>query len=272
VTLRRGRAALHPETRRHVERAGAGRIDHHRHQHGANPAGQSRPAKPHRSDFTGWCGRRAIGAELRAGLPPDLRLERAGNAIRPRRSQRRLFAESDGDEPAGAGGGHVPDLQRHHFSVVQRRALLGMLASPGRQPPRTVDWGVWARRCCWAWRALCWVGFWDCGWDRDWCIWSPAPSTICTTCSASASSFIEPGSLAKGAALGLLATLAAAWLPAREAANAPPGLVLSRLSGKPLAGRSAALGLDRTGAAGRRRTDSAVFAFLAFRVSPVCSC
>jgi putative ABC transport system permease protein len=40
--------------------------------------------------------------------------------------------------------------------------------------------------------------------------------------------FITPGSLAKGVGLGLLATLAAAWLPAREAADAPPGAVLSR--------------------------------------------
>ena len=39
---------------------------------------------------------------------------------------------------------------------------------------------------------------------------------------------IDPGSLAKGVALGLLATLAAAWLPAREAADAPPGAALSR--------------------------------------------
>ncbi|MCP5195988.1 MAG: ABC transporter permease [Gammaproteobacteria bacterium] len=41
--------------------------------------------------------------------------------------------------------------------------------------------------------------------------------------------FIDFGSLVKGAALGLLATLAAAWLPAREAADAPPGAVLSRI-------------------------------------------
>ncbi len=40
--------------------------------------------------------------------------------------------------------------------------------------------------------------------------------------------FLDPGSLAKGAALGLLATLAAAWLPAREAAEVPPSLALSR--------------------------------------------
>lgn len=40
--------------------------------------------------------------------------------------------------------------------------------------------------------------------------------------------FIDPWSLAKGAALGVCATLAAAWLPAREAADAPPGAVLSR--------------------------------------------
>lgn len=40
--------------------------------------------------------------------------------------------------------------------------------------------------------------------------------------------FITPGSLAKGVVLGLMATLAAAWLPAREAAEAPPGAVLSR--------------------------------------------
>lgn len=39
---------------------------------------------------------------------------------------------------------------------------------------------------------------------------------------------IDPWSLGKGAALGILATLAAAWLPAREAANAPPGAALSR--------------------------------------------
>lgn len=40
--------------------------------------------------------------------------------------------------------------------------------------------------------------------------------------------FIDPLSLGKGAALGLLATLAAAWLPAREAADALPGAALSR--------------------------------------------
>lgn len=40
--------------------------------------------------------------------------------------------------------------------------------------------------------------------------------------------YIAPLSLIKGAALGLLATLLAAWLPAREAANAPPGAALSR--------------------------------------------
>ena len=40
--------------------------------------------------------------------------------------------------------------------------------------------------------------------------------------------FIEPIALAKGAALGVLATLAAAWLPAREAAAVPPGAALSR--------------------------------------------
>ena len=40
--------------------------------------------------------------------------------------------------------------------------------------------------------------------------------------------FLDPGSLAKGAALGILATLAAAWWPAREAAEVPPSLALSR--------------------------------------------
>lgn len=39
---------------------------------------------------------------------------------------------------------------------------------------------------------------------------------------------IDPWSLVKGGALGLSATLAAAWLPALEAANAPPGAVLNR--------------------------------------------
>ncbi len=40
--------------------------------------------------------------------------------------------------------------------------------------------------------------------------------------------FIDPWSLARALSLGVLATVAAAWLPAREAANAPPGAVLSR--------------------------------------------
>jgi putative ABC transport system permease protein len=40
--------------------------------------------------------------------------------------------------------------------------------------------------------------------------------------------YVAPLSLLKGAALGLLATLLAAWLPAWEAANAPPGAALSR--------------------------------------------
>lgn len=40
--------------------------------------------------------------------------------------------------------------------------------------------------------------------------------------------FVDPVSLSKGIALGLLATLAAAWLPAREAANTPPSAILSR--------------------------------------------
>lgn len=39
---------------------------------------------------------------------------------------------------------------------------------------------------------------------------------------------IDPWSLFKGTALGISATLAAAWLPAQEAANAPPGTALSR--------------------------------------------
>ena len=40
--------------------------------------------------------------------------------------------------------------------------------------------------------------------------------------------YLAPLSLLKGAALGILATLLAAWLPAWEAANAPPGAALSR--------------------------------------------
>ncbi len=40
--------------------------------------------------------------------------------------------------------------------------------------------------------------------------------------------FIDPWSLAKGVSLGLVATLVAAWLPAREAAKVPPGAALSR--------------------------------------------
>ncbi len=40
--------------------------------------------------------------------------------------------------------------------------------------------------------------------------------------------FIDPRSLAKGAGLGLAATLVAAWLPAREAAAVAPGAALSR--------------------------------------------
>ena len=39
---------------------------------------------------------------------------------------------------------------------------------------------------------------------------------------------IAPLSLLKGAALGLIATIVAAWLPAREAAAAPPGTAMSR--------------------------------------------
>jgi len=113
------------------------------------------------------------------------------------------------------------------FSVVQRRALLGMLRALGASR-RELLIGILGEALLLGLAGTLLgvlLGLW---------LGSGLVHLVTRTISdlyyvlSVRAFFIDPGSLAKSAALGVLATLAAAWLPAREAADAPPGAVLSR--------------------------------------------
>jgi putative ABC transport system permease protein len=136
-------------------------------------------------------GERLI-AELRAELPPGLRLERAAERNQATMDLSAAFSLNlTAMSLLALVVGMFLIYNAISFSVVQRRALLGMLRALGVSR-RELFIGIWARRCYWDWREPCLAGCWVYGWDRDWCIWSPAPSTICTTSSAFASFLSNP--------------------------------------------------------------------------------
>ncbi|MCB1826358.1 MAG: ABC transporter permease [Candidatus Competibacteraceae bacterium] len=126
-----------------------------------------------------------LATELHAWLPPDLRLERPAER---NQATADLSAAFSLNLTAMSLLALVVGMFLIHnamtFSVVRRRALLGLLRALG--VAGNCSPVCWARRCCWVWRVRCSAACWACGWDRDWCIWSPAASTTCTSRSASA--------------------------------------------------------------------------------------
>lgn len=167
-------------------------------------------------------------AELRADLSPDLRLERPAQR---NQATADLSAAFSLNLTAMSLLALVVGLFLIHnaisFSVVQRRALLGMLRALGVSR-RELFLGILGEALLLGLAGTLLgglLGLW---------LGSGLVHLVTRTINdlyyvlSVREFFIDPWSLAKGAALGLLATLAAAWLPAREAANVPPGLALSR--------------------------------------------
>ncbi|MDS4031769.1 MAG: ABC transporter permease [Candidatus Contendobacter sp.] len=169
-----------------------------------------------------------LTAELRAGLPPDLRLERPAQR---NQATADLSAAFSLNLTAMSLLALMVGLFLIHnaisFSVVQRRALLGMLRALGVSR-QELFLGILGEALLLGLAGTLLgglLGLW---------LGSGLVHLVTRTINdlyyvlSVREFFIDPWSLAKGAALGLLATLAAAWLPAREAAAVPPGLALSR--------------------------------------------
>ena len=172
-------------------------------------------------------GERLI-AELRAELPPGLRLERAAERNQATMDLSAAFSLNlTAMSLLALVVGMFLIYNAISFSVVQRRALLGMLRALGVSR-RELFIGILGEALLLGLAGTLLgglLGLW---------LGSGLVHLVTRTINdlyyvlSVREFFIEPASLAKGAALGLLATLAAAWLPAREAADAPPGLALSR--------------------------------------------
>ncbi len=176
---------------------------------------------------SGAAGERAA-AELRAWLPANLRLERAEGRNQATADLSAAFSLNlTAMSLLALVVGTFLIYNAMSFSVVQRRSLLGMLRALGVSR-RELFVGVLGEALLLGVAGVLLgglLGLW---------IGSGLVHLVTRTINdlyyvLSVREFsIDPGSLAKGAALGLLATLAAAWLPAREAADAPPGAALSR--------------------------------------------
>jgi putative ABC transport system permease protein len=170
----------------------------------------------------------ALAAAIRTQLPPDLSLERP--------AERNKATEQMGDAFAlnltamsllALVVGMFLIYNAMTFSVVQRRNLLGLLRALGVSR-REVFSVVLAEALL-----LGAVGTLLGGLLGIW-LGSGLVHLVTRTINdlyyvLSIREFqIAPLSLIKGAVIGLLATAAAAWLPAREAAAAPPGAAMSR--------------------------------------------
>ncbi|MDG4596461.1 MAG: FtsX-like permease family protein [Candidatus Contendobacter sp.] len=169
-----------------------------------------------------------LTAKLLAGLPSDLRLERPAQR---NQATADLSAAFSLNLTAMSLLALVVGLFLIHnaisFSVVQRRALLGMLRALGVSR-QELFLGILGEALLLGLAGTLLgglLGLW---------LGSGLVHLVTRTINdlyyvlSVREFFIDPWSLAKGAALGLSATLAAAWLPAREAAHVPPGLALSR--------------------------------------------
>ncbi len=170
-----------------------------------------------------------LAAELRVGLPPDLRLERPAQRNRAMADLSAAFSLNlTAMSLLALVVGMFLIYNAISFSVVQRRALLGMLRALGASR-RELLLGILGEALLLGLAGTLLgglLGLW---------LGSGLVHLVTRTINdlyyvlSVREFFIAPWSLAKGAALGLLATLAAAWLPAWEAAAVPPGLALSRV-------------------------------------------
>ncbi len=170
----------------------------------------------------------ALAARLRAALPPEVRLELPAQRNQATADLSAAFSLNlTAMSLLALVVGLFLIYNAISFSVVQRRALLGMLRALGVSR-RELFLGILGEALL-----LGLIGTLLGGLLGLW-IGSGLVHLVTRTINdlyyvlSVREFFIDPWSLAKGAALGLLATLAAAWLPAREAADVPPGLALSR--------------------------------------------
>ena len=176
---------------------------------------------------TGPTGER-IAAELRAWLPAGVRLEQPAERNRVTADLSAAFSLNlSAMSLLALMVGMFLIYNAISFSVVQRRPLLGMLRALGISR-RELFVGVLGEALLLGLAGTLLGGILG--------IWLGSGLVHLVTRAINDLYYvlsireltIAPWSLAKGAALGLLATLAAAWLPAREAADTPVGAVLSR--------------------------------------------
>lgn len=169
-----------------------------------------------------------LAAELRAWLPPDLRLENPDGRNQATRDLSAAFSLNlTAMSLLALVVGMFLIYNAMTFAVVQRRTLLGMLRALGASR-RELLLGVLGEALLLGSAGTLLgglLGLW---------LGSGLVHLVTRTINdlyyvlSVRDLFIDPWSLAKGAALGLLATLAAAWLPAWEAADTPAGAVISR--------------------------------------------
>ena len=175
----------------------------------------------------GPAGERQV-AELQRWLPPEARLERPAERNQATADLSAAFALNlTAMSLLALVVGMFLIYNAISFSVVQRRALLGLLRALGVSR-RELFIGILGEALLLGLAGTLLGGLLG--------VWLGSGLVHLVTRTINdlyyvlsvREFFLDPGSLAKGAALGLLATLAAAWLPAREAAEVPPGLALSR--------------------------------------------
>ena len=169
-----------------------------------------------------------LAEQLRVWLPPDLRLEQPGMRNQATADLSAAFSLNlTAMSLLALVVGMFLIYNAISFSVVQRRALLGMLRALGASR-RELLVGILGEALLLGLAGTLFgglLGLW---------IGSGLVHLVTRTINdlyyvlSIREFFIEPWSLVKGVALGLLVTLAAAWLPAREAAAAQPGMALSR--------------------------------------------
>lgn len=169
-----------------------------------------------------------LAAELRAWLPPDLRLENPEGRNQATRDLSAAFSLNlMAMSLLALVVGMFLIYNAMTFAVVQRRTLLGTLRALG-VARKELFVGILGEALLLGLAGTLLgglLGLW---------LGSGLVHLVTRTINdlyytlSVRELFIDPWSLTKGAALGLLATLAAAWLPAREAADTPAGAVLSR--------------------------------------------